>query len=141
MLFGRQCAESENKPRNIDILNIYTYIFFGGNELSIINIIPTWIRNSRILRQHTDVRQLQGGAPTRPLPSRAGNLGESSVHGDGHPPWPESVPQVVGAVGPRDPPARRTRRRLLGALQRRLAAHARIAAACEKVLYKMEFIV
>ena len=51
------------------------------------------------------------------------------------------MPQVVGAVGPRDPPARRTRRRLLGALQRRLAAHARIAAACEKVLYKMEFIV
>ena len=112
-------------------------MYLSGNELTIINIIHTWIRNSRLLRQHTDVRQLQGGAPTRPLPSRAGNLGESSVDGDHHPLGPESVPQVVGAVGPRDPPARRTRRRLLGALQRWLAADARIAAACEKVLYKI----
>ena len=51
------------------------------------------------------------------------------------------MPKVVGAVGPRDPPAGRTRRRLLGALQRWLAADARIAAACEKVLYRIEFIV
>ena len=91
----------------------------------------TWIGNFRILGQSVDFRHLRGTA--RPLSPRTGNLGEAGVDGDRHPPRPETVPQVVGVVRPRDPPARAGRR--LRTLQRWLAADTR-GATGHATLYK-----